>query len=117
MSGYVNLNVRADEEGSLIVQADFTDDEGNAVAPATAQWKLTDETGTVINSRSAVAISSPESTEYIVLSGNDLALQSASDRGRRILTLEWTYYSTRAAATLPQKSPCRFTIENYVGVT
>uniref|UniRef100_A0A6M3J3J1 Uncharacterized protein n=1 Tax=viral metagenome TaxID=1070528 RepID=A0A6M3J3J1_9ZZZZ len=106
---------KAVEQSTFVIQCDFTDEDGNAVAPVTLTWTLTDSDGTVINSRTAVAVSSPTSTEYIVLSGDDLALTGTAQEARYLL-LEGTYDSTYGTG-LPIRESVEFAIENLVAVT
>ena len=82
---------------TLIITLAFTDEDGVAVAPATATWKLTDSSETVINSRSAVAISPLAASVDIVLHGADLA---KTDDSRRVLTVTGTYDSDLSVANL-----------------
>ena len=113
-----NLSTIAMEEGTLALTLAFTDDTGQAVAPSAATWTLTDRSGNVINSRQDVTISSPASTETIVLSGDDLAFQS-DESGiyieRRIL-VEATY-SSDLGSDLPMKYEAAFIIQNLKAVT
>jgi len=111
------LNTHAEEEGTYVITATFKDEDGNAEDVKTAKWSLTDRDGTVINSRSDVAISTPTSSEDIVLSGNDLALQSGeTNLGIRILIVEATYDSD-LGSDLPLKGEAEFIIDNLVKVT
>lgn len=81
-------------EGSTYpVTVSFTDENGDAVVPnAGLAWKLTDQSGTVINSRSAVAVS-PAASVTIVLSGADLAVPAGAGVVRRLLAVSGTYNS------------------------
>lgn len=113
----VTLTKKAHEEGTYVVTCDFYDDLGAAVAPDTLAWTLTDEGGTVINSRTDVAVSSPTSSEDIVLSGDDLALQTGEvGDTARILTIEATYDST-TGLDLPLKDTALFYIKDFKAVT
>jgi len=49
---------QAVEKSSYFVTCRFRDEDGQAVTPDAAKWRLTDTLGTVINSRSAVVLSS-----------------------------------------------------------
>lgn len=103
------------EESTYKITCAFTDAEGVAVAPKTAAWTLTDYDGTVINSRTAVAITPTASSVTVVLTGDDLAITSGKD-GRRILTVEAVYDSTEGT-DLKLKKEHKFTISNLVAVT
>jgi hypothetical protein len=99
----------ATEQSSFKVTATFYDESGNAVAPDTIVWTLTDEDGSVVNSREDVAISSPTSTESILLKGDDLAVEG-NDPVKRIVTFEGTYTSAEFGASLPLIDESVFTI-------
>lgn len=62
------------ERGTLVLQAAFTDETGQAVTPTSITWSLTDGFGTAINGRTDVPITPPASTVTIVLTGADLAV-------------------------------------------
>jgi len=99
----------ATEQSSFKVTADFYDESGNDVAPATMTWTLTDEDGSVVNSREDVNIASPSSSESILLSGDDLAVDG-NDPVKRIVTFEGTYDSVEFGAGLPLIDQSTFTI-------
>ena len=102
------------EESSGVITLTYTDEDGNAVTPATGTWTLTDKDGTVINSRSDVAISSLSTTNDVLLSGDDLAFQT-SESGRevveRLFVFEGTYNSLLGNG-IPLKEQGRFFIDN-----
>jgi hypothetical protein len=107
------LSTKAIDKSTYVVTATFTDEDDNAVAPQTLTWTLTDESGTVINSREDVDVSSPGTSEDFVLSGDDLAV---ADGSTRLLTIEATYNSD-AGSDLPIRDQVRFTIEDLTAVT
>ena len=90
------LTLHAKEESTYVVNAEFSDEDDATVAPSAADWTLQDSGGLVINSRKDVAITIPESSEDIVLSGDDLAFQSAEsgEKVLRELSVEYVYSST-----------------------
>lgn len=94
----------------------FADDADNTVSPDTATWTLTDTDGNVINERSEVDISSPSTTERIVLYGDDLEpvgdVESAADTYARRLLVEGTYTSD-LGASLPMAQEFAFTVNNH----
>lgn len=104
----------AAEEGTYVISLTFKDEDGTALTPTTLTWTLTDEDGTVVNSRSGVA-ASVAATINIVLSGDDLALSDAKKR-RRCVSVSGTYTSTYGAA-LPLKDEIWFTIRDLLKVT
>jgi hypothetical protein len=90
------LEEDAIEKSSYVIEVEWFDDDGDAVAPTSATWTLTDGLGNVINSRSTVSILSLSTLNYIVLSGNDLAMQSGeSGRTQRICLIEALYNSDK----------------------
>lgn len=107
------LTTNAIERSTYVITATFTDEDGDAEIPNSGlTWTLTNEHGTVINSRTAVAITAA-STINIVLSGADLDI----DDGKfRVVTVEGTYNST-LGSNLPIKDEARFTVSNLTAVT
>jgi predicted NAD/FAD-dependent oxidoreductase len=105
---------RANEEGTYVITAVFKDHDGNLVAPITAKWTLTDPDGAVINSRNEVVISSPASSEQILLTADDLATISGNII-HRILTIEATYNST-LGSNLPLNESVSFIIDNLIKI-
>ena len=105
------------EEGTGVFTCAFKDETGAGMTPSSATWTLTDTSGTVINSRDAVVISSLAASVDIVLSGDDLALSSgfSGSAEERVLTVEFVYTSD-AGAGLPGKAECRFFIDAYVAI-
>lgn len=103
------------EESTYAITISFTDETGAAVVPSSATWTLTDTQGTIVNSRSAVAISSLASSKTIVLSANDLSLAGYFGNDR-ILTVEAIYTSSLGAG-LPLKQEVRFTITDLLNIT
>ena len=112
-----NLDIIAHEKGTIVVRAAFTDEDGDTVTPASdVLWTLTDTAGTVINSRQDVAVSAA-ATVNIVLSGDDLALQTgeAGRVERRILVA--TTYNSSLGTGLPLKKSGAFLIDDLVAVS
>jgi len=87
------LPLKAIEESTYIITANFIDENGEAFSPVTLNWSLTDPSGNIINDREDVVVESPESTEHIVLSGDDLAIGTNYPCWRRFC-LSGTYDST-----------------------
>lgn len=107
------LVVEAVEESTYVITVSFTDESGAAVAPnAGLAWTLTDINGTIINARSAVAITPAESVD-IVLSGDDLAL--SGDNAQRLVTVQGTYDSS-LGADLPLKEEVHFTVRGLAAL-
>jgi hypothetical protein len=107
------LSAHAIEQGTYAITVAFTDDTGDAVIPnAGTTWKLTDVSGNVINSRSAVDITEAASV-VIVLSGADLAI--GTNGKERVLYVSGTYNSD-LGNNLPLKQEVRFYIDDLVNV-
>jgi len=105
-----SIKETAIEGSSFKVTATFYDESGNAVAPATMTWTLTDEDGSVVNSREDIAITDPSSTESILLQGDDLVVDG-NDDVKRIVTFEGTYTSADFGAGLPLVDESVFTLK------
>ena len=99
----------ATEQSSFKVKLEFFDESGNPVAPDTMFWTLTDEGGSVVNSREDVEIASPSSVESVLLKGDDLAVDG-NDPVKRLVTAQGTYTSAEFGAELPLKDQSVFTI-------
>ena len=99
----------ATEQSSFKITVTFYDESGNAVAPDTMAWTLTDTDGSVMNSRENVSISSPSSSESILIEGDDLAVEG-NDPVKRIVTFQGTYTSVEFGAGKLLKDESVFTI-------
>ena len=116
----VNIITAADglaKEGSSFgIQIDFEDEEGTALAPTTLTWSLVDEDNAIVNSRQDVSITTPSSTEVIVLSGDDLI---AVENEEGIHTHLWLViqgtYTSDLGIDLPFKDQVRFSVEPIKG--
>lgn len=108
------LTDKAQEEGTYIITLTYYDEDNNAVTPNTVTWDLTDVNGKVINSRSSVSISSPSTSNDVVLQGDDLRIIRKDRLGRR-MTVEYTYDSD-AGSDLPGKAEIYFEIEPFTNV-
>jgi hypothetical protein len=106
------------EKSTLGIVVDFEDEDGNAVAPSSATWTLTDNNGNVINNRQDEAIS-PAASVTIVLSGDDLQITTdelSSGMVLRRLLVEGVYTSN-LGNDLPLKESCFFSIRNLAAVS
>jgi len=108
-----SLSTHADEGGTYTVCISCTDGDSVANIPLTLNWTLTDSAGTIINSRSAVNIPTPEATESVKLSGNDLATQTGETASeiKRIFTVCGTDSNGD-----PIRGRCGFLLDNYVAL-
>lgn len=109
------LTTNATEESVYAITVSWLDEDGSPVTPSAATWTLVDSSGNVINSRSAVTISSLSTSNTIVLSGDDLAVTQAHDFQREVVFI-FTYTSATLGA-VTGKQAVRFTIDNLWGVT
>jgi hypothetical protein len=86
----------------ITITTDFT--------PTTMLWKLTDEDGTVINSRTSVSIAAPGTTNAVTLTGDDLAISNVR-KIRRFFTVWGTY---NVADTF--SAECSFDVQELKGI-
>jgi len=111
------LTLEATENGSYVVKCVFKDERGIAVNPVTLAWRLTDSAGTVVNSRTAVAVAVPTAITYVPMTGADLAILEDGDHEVRVFTVVGTYYSTLTTSTLDFTADTQFDVRNLIGVT
>jgi len=96
------------EESTFAATVVFTDVDGDSVTPDSISWTLTNDAGTVINSREDVAIGSPAASVDITLQGDDLAMLTGEGRtAMRYLTVDEVYDSD-LADNLPGKQYAQF---------
>ena len=104
----------APEEGTASVTVSFFDDTGAAVVPTSATWTLTNEHGTVVNSRSAIPITGLAVSKTIAITNDDLDITTYGIHRR--LLVEYLYNSSLGSG-LRGKSETRFNISNFTAVT
>jgi hypothetical protein len=109
----INVRKTVNEDGTIVFDVSFFDEDGIACTPASAAWTLYDDNGVIINSRSAVAIAPLADVVHLVLSGNDCQTLGASDSLERILYLAWTYNSTLGAG-LPATEEILFKVKETI---
>jgi hypothetical protein len=105
----------ANEKSSYWVIVNFLDEDNGAMAPDVCTWTLTDMEGNVINVREDVAIVTPELSETLEFSGNDLAVDG-NDIVNRLITLEGTYTSDVHGADKPFIIQIQFPVEPAIVV-
>lgn len=106
--GVVRMSVDAVEGSTYVLAVDFRDADGSEVTPNTANWTLYGhDHQTIINGREGV----PLTGEYIVLTGDDLALPNSAQRWRYVL-VKATYNSATFGNDLEFRSEIRFRIAN-----
>jgi hypothetical protein len=113
-----NISTYANEKGTYIITVNFYDEDDVAVTPNSLTWTLSDVDGNVINSREDVVVNTPSSTEEIVLTGEDLAIQEGEtdEIVLRKFTVEAAYDSD-AGSNLPLKDEATFGLNNLTGVS
>lgn len=89
------IKPNANERSTYVIRVDLTDEDGAAVTPLSLSWTLQDIAGAVVNEREDVVIDSPQSSNTLVLEGDDLLVDGFFS-GRRIITFSGTYNSTLA---------------------
>lgn len=104
------LTIKAADKSTYVINLAFEDEDGNAVIPDSIAWTLTDDAGTVINSRTSVAVAVPAASVDIVLSGNDLKY---SDGRHRVLTVQ-AVYDSNLGSDLPLKDEVKFEIADLL---
>ena len=111
------LTVNARERSTYVITVAFKDEDGQDVVPTSAVWTLTDEDGTVINSRQDVAISPLAASVDVVLTGADLAVDTgfAGTAQERIFTVKAVYTSSLGSG-LTLTGACKFNVENLIAV-
>ena len=105
------LSLKATNEGTYIITSAFTNEAGTAVTPNTLTWSLTDNEGTIINSRSGVSIAVPSTSNAVVLGALDL---DNAQGNSRVFTIEGTYNSITYGNNLPLRGQAEFTIGVWV---
>jgi len=109
------LSKFANEESTFVVNVILKDEDGVVITPKTLEWGLYDNQGTVINSRQNVVIATPESSNNIVLKGDDLSIISDDMmREERVLQVDATYDSIYGS-DLPHSEEFRFFVQNLKG--
>lgn len=86
------LHEKAKEKKSYAIAVPLTGIDGVDGPPVGLTWTLSDQYGTVINSRSDV-VATPGDPTVVLLEGNDLALNVGVGNAR-IVTVEGTYSTT-----------------------
>ena len=98
----ISLAKPAYEESTYPILFEFEDEDGNVTSPSAMTWSLVDENNVIINSREDVAVSSPTSSETILLEGDDLAL-SGNYPVTRYIIAKITYASLLGAGLVTNR--------------
>jgi len=89
------------KDSTKVINIALNDEDGAAATPTLAKWKLTDEKGTVINSRSEVTISPLSESMDVVLKGPDLSFQATENDIAYRRFIVWGTYNSDLGAGLP----------------
>jgi hypothetical protein len=103
------LTEKAVEGSTFGINAVFYDENSATMAPNSVFWTLTDQQGTIINSRTNIGITPQESVD-IVLQGNDLAVPAGKewfDEIKLFCTITGNYNSD-LGSNLPLKDVIEF---------
>ena len=115
----VKTKIRAAEKSTYAVDMEFEDEDGNAVAPKSLLWTLTDRNGTPINGREREAVAAPAASVTVVLKDDDLqilAAERALEYVERRFVIEATYDSSNGT-DLPLNDVLTFTLDNLAYVS
>lgn len=109
----IKLSEHAIERSAYGIQVSLLDSAGDAVAPKTLAWSLTDQAGVVINGRKDVAVESPGASEVIVLTGDDLQIITSGSRyeARKII-VSGTYDDVVLGDDAPFRGEIQFVVDN-----
>ncbi len=103
---------KARDRSTYPIKLEFFDYDNAPVVPNSITWKLTDDVGAVINSRTAET-ETPDSTVYVVLSDDDIAY---SDGEKRVLLVQSPFDSDLGAG-LPLNEEYRFDVDDLINIT
>jgi hypothetical protein len=113
----VDIDITANEEGTVFITCTFKDEEGNLVAPITLTYTLSDEEGRILNDKEDEEVVSPESVEIITVTGDDLVILDTdyATEAQRIITIKATYNSDLGNG-LSLTGSARFPVEKLIAV-
>jgi hypothetical protein len=107
----INLTQSPNEGSAIAIAVTFKDFDGAPFTPETCVWSLTTAKGEVVNARSRIEVTVVDSSHTFLLSGDDLLY--ATDKGRRIFTVEGTYHSVYGM-DIPYREEASFSCKNTV---
>ncbi len=114
----IRIDEIAKEKGTIAFVVSFEDENGDAAAPDTLIWSLTDTDGNVINNLDQEVVSSPTASNTIVLSGDDLQILSSESSQTAVVRkfiIEATYDSD-LGSDLPVNDVAVFILENLTKI-
>ena len=112
----IKIEERAYEQSTYVFVVTLTDEEGDAVVPASLKWTLTTKDELVVNDREQVVHSGLSTENKIVLSGDDLQILPSEEKLRSVdrrFIVEATYDSTLGSG-LPVTGVAAFKVTNFV---
>jgi hypothetical protein len=104
------------ERSTYKVSVSFYDETDTPVVPNSVTWKLTDDTGGVINSRSSQS-ETPSTTVDIVLYGADLSIPAGSNADRFEYLTIYAPYNSTLGSSMPLRHEVKFQVKNLLNVT
>ncbi|OGC76975.1 hypothetical protein A2619_03430 [candidate division WWE3 bacterium RIFOXYD1_FULL_39_9] len=112
----ISISETAKENSTIIFDVSFTDEDDADVTPESIAWTLVDSQDNVINSRDGVSVSVPAPTVSIVLTGDDLQIQTSERYQKKVyryLIVE-AIYNSDAGDGLSITESIRFKVENLI---
>lgn len=110
-------DLTANEGGSKVVTAVFTDEDGADVVPNSVNWTLVNEAGSVINSRENVVVSVAQSVS-IVLSGDDLPWYGAKITDTYPIYVSFNVeYDSVLESDVPLVEEQKINVRNIIGTS
>lgn len=106
----ITLTSDAVNRGTYPLLISFTDSNGDETIPTSVTWSLTDQYGNIVNDREDISIT-PDSSFYIVLTGDDIDIENESSR---YLTIDTVYDSTLYGSNLAGREQAKFEIGEWV---
>lgn len=104
------------ERSTYVVKVSCFDETTTVVIPNSAVWTLTDDTGGVVHSRSAVALT-PSTEMSIVLNGADLPIADGGYGDRDLYLSIYATYNSTLGTSMPLRHEVRFQVKNLLHVT
>ena len=89
----LKLGKKAVENSAYTINVLWYDEAGDSMTPTTANWSLVDSNGSIVNSLSDVAVTTPATSNNIVLNATDTAVISGSTL-KRTAKIVASYNST-----------------------
>ena len=112
----ISISEVANEKSTVVFDVSFTDENEAAVVPESITWTLVDSQNNIINSRDGVDVETPAASVSIVLTGDDLQIQTSEryqNKVYRYLVVE-AIYNSDAGDGLSITESIRFKIENLI---